>query len=393
MQRVKAKKSKRTYMALFTGVIFFVGVWTSQWEPVKAMVTEYGIQQLMLHMAGNKIYFSDDIKGGGMRWLLEKVTGTEEKMQYSYNKKWENVDYETIKRMEKENKEEIKKEQEFLLRKEGNVKKEKKEKQEVKQQKPGKNSLVEQLKKTKKTDYLLKNFYIVDSTTSVDKSIFNVKEFLEKDFSITKEEKPQILIYHTHGGTEQFLNGKGEKDSVIGAGDRLTEVLEEQYGYEVLHDKTKYDCLNGKTDRNRAYNNALKGVQSILKKHPSIQVIIDLHRDGVNNDSRRVTQINGENVAQFMIFNGLSRNRKGNIAYLYNPYLKDNLAFGLQVKIEAMERYPDLTIKNYLKAYRYNMHLRERFLLIELGNENTTPDEAKNAMPYLAEVVDAVLTK
>ena len=104
-----------------------------------------------------------------------------------------------------------------------------------------------------------------------------------------------------------------------------------------------------------------------------------------------MTELDGQSVAQFMIFNGLSRNRSGEIKYLYNSKLQDNLAFGLQMKLRAMELYPNLTIRNYLKGYRYNMHLCKRFLLIELGNQNNTVEEARNTMPYLAEILNDVL--
>ena len=93
-----------------------------------------------------------------------------------------------------------------------------------------------------------------------------------------------------------------------------------------------------------------------------------------------------------MFFNGLSRNRNGNIGYLYNPNLQYNLAFSLQLKLKCMENYNDFAKPVYLKGYRYNLHLRKRALLIELGNENNTLEEAKNAMPYLASVIDKVLS-
>ena len=255
-----------------------------------------------------------------------------------------------------------------------------------------KNPVVEELKATKDSKYLLNNFYIVDSTTSVDYKIFDVDKFLNTDYSIEKKDAPQILIYHTHGGTEYYAEGEQQKYSIIKAGEYLEQQLE-HYGYQVVHDQTKYDYVNGKMDRNKAYTQALKGVTKILEDYPSIEVVIDLHRDASNGTQRRVTKINGENVAQFMIFNGLSRNPKGEIAYLYNPFLQDNLAFGLQMKIRAMELYPDLTIKNYLKGYRYNMHLMKRFLLIELGNENNQMEEVERSIQYMGEIINDVLSE
>lgn len=94
-----------------------------------------------------------------------------------------------------------------------------------------------------------------------------------------------------------------------------------------------------------------------------------------------------------MFFNGISRSRKnGDIAYLYNPNLKGNLAFSFQMQAFAGEYYPGLTRRIYIKQYRFNMHLKERTLLIELGDENNTVQEAKNACYPIAHLLDLVLS-
>ena len=251
---------------------------------------------------------------------------------------------------------------------------------------------ISKLKETKDTTYLLKNFYIVDSTTSVDSSVFRVDKLLKADMTLKKKKEPQILIYHTHGATEGFTDTKtGKQVSVVEVGERLAELLEEKYGYVVIHDETPYDMVDGAVDRNIAYNQSLEGVKKILEKYPSIQVLIDLHRDGVGSEDKRTTVINGKTTAKFMFFNGLSRNKEGEIDYLKNPNLEGNLAFSLQLKLKAMELYPTLTRPNYLKGYRYNLHLREKSLLIELGNQNNSAREAMNALEPLAEILDAVL--
>ena len=251
---------------------------------------------------------------------------------------------------------------------------------------------IKQLKESKSTDYLLKNFYIVDSTTSVDSSVFKVDNLLKKDMTLKKSSEPQILIYHTHGATEGFVNERtGTTVSVIEIGKKLAEMLEKEYGYSVIHDETPYDKVNGSIDRNKAYNQSLEGMKNALEKYPSIQIMIDLHRDGVGSEDKRTTVIDGKRMAKFMLFNGLSRNKEGNIDYLYNPNLEGNLAFSLQLKLKAMELYPTITRPNYLKGYRYNLHLREKSLLIELGNQNNSSQEALNALEPMAEILDAVL--
>ncbi len=239
--------------------------------------------------------------------------------------------------------------------------------------------------------FLYNNFYIVDGTTSVKDSIFDAKAMLGMDMTLkTKEDKPQILIYHTHS-QEAFADSRSGKvaDTVVGVGEVLADILETEYGYNVIHDKTKYDMMGGYLDRNLAYNYAKDGVTKLLKKNPTVEVVIDLHRDEGN---KRVVNLNGEKVANIMLFNGLSRNSKGeDIASLYNPNLQANLAFSLQLQLKGRELFPGLMYKNYLKGYRFNLHLREKSILAEVGTAKNTVQEEKNSMKYLAEVLDQVL--
>ena len=204
-----------------------------------------------------------------------------------------------------------------------------------------------------------------------------------------EEEAPQILIYHTHSQETYADSVPGDSStSIVGVGEYLTEVLTEQYGYHVLHHTGEYDVET----RDNAYSKALPAVEQILAEHPSIQVIIDLHRDEVAEGTRLVTELEGRPTAKFMFFNGLSRTRKtGDIDYLYNENQEANLAFSFQMQLKAAEYYPGLTRRIYLKGYRYNMHLRPRTLLVELGAQNNTFEEAKNACDPLAHILDLVL--
>ena len=94
-------------------------------------------------------------------------------------------------------------------------------------------------------------------------------------------------------------------------------------------------------------------LEQILAENKSIEVVIDLHRDGVGNNTRLVTEQNGVPMAQIMFFNGLSRTTKtGDIEYLYNPYIADNLAISFQMQLKAAEYYPGFTRRIYLKGYR-----------------------------------------
>ena len=254
-------------------------------------------------------------------------------------------------------------------------------------------AMVAKLKSSLNTQYLWDHFYIVDSTTSVKKSLFPIKTLLNTDLTLKKETgKIQILIYHTHGASESFADSSGKvEDSIVGVGTELAKELEKR-GYGVYHDKTRYDLIDGQLERSLAYNKALEGIEKIRAENPDIRVMIDLHRDSVGKGTHTYTTVNGKKTALVMFFNGMSRNRSGEIDYLYNPNRLYNLAFSLQLKCKAMERYDGLTKPIYLKGYRYNLHLEKRSLLIELGNQNNTVEEAKNAAAPIADILDRVLS-
>lgn len=248
----------------------------------------------------------------------------------------------------------------------------------------------------KNYDYLIKNFYTIDSTTTVTAGELNGLLLASKDLSITFTEKePKILIYHTHG-SENFIDslGSGKEETIIGVGDELTRILEEKYHIKTYHDRSFYDTINGNLDRSKAYTYAGNGVKKILEKYPSIEVVIDLHRDAVKAGTKLITEINGKKTAKIMFFNGLSRTAKnGDITYLQNSNKEDNLAFSLQMQLAAAKQYPGFTRKIYLKGYRYNLHLKPRSLLIEAGAQTNTKEEVKNAMEPLADLLYQVLKK
>ena len=134
-------------------------------------------------------------------------------------------------------------------------------------------------------------------------------------------------------------------------------------------------------------------MSEILEENPSVEVVIDLHRDGVADDKRLVTNIDGKETAKVMFLNGLSRtSQNGEISYLPNPYIEDNLAFSLQMMLEAKKYYPDFGRTIYLRGYRYNLHLRPKTLLVECGAQTNTLQEEKNAMEPLADILNRVLS-
>lgn len=240
-------------------------------------------------------------------------------------------------------------------------------------------------------DYLIQNFYQVDSTTTIDGSQLNADALFGKDLRLSHDAStPQILIYHTHSQEGYADSVPGDPSgTVVGVGDYLTELLTEQYGMNVIHHTGEYDV----GDRDHAYSKAGPALEQILAENPSIEVVIDLHRDGVAESTRLVTNIGGTEMAQVMFFNGLSRTTStGDIGYLYNPYIADNLAMSFQMQIKAAEYYPGFTRRIYLKGYRYNMHYCPKTLLVEVGAQTNTVQEAMNAMVPLADILNKVLT-
>lgn len=237
---------------------------------------------------------------------------------------------------------------------------------------------------------LVGKFYTVDASTYTTAEELSAKKLSSVDMKMAGSASgPQILIYHTHSH-EGYADSAADDASttIIGVGEHLAEILRQEYGYQVLHHTGVYD-----EDRDYAYSNALPALEQVLKENPTIEVVIDLHRDSVAADTRLVTEIGGQQTARFMFFNGLSRVRElGEIGYLPNENLQGNLAFSFQMQKTCEEYYPGLARKIYLKGYRYNMHLKPRTLLVELGAQNNTVQEAMNACGPLARVLDMVLS-
>lgn len=237
---------------------------------------------------------------------------------------------------------------------------------------------------------LVKDFYIVDASTSVDAELLNVNTFTSYECAIEKNtEGPQILIYHSHSQEEFADSVPGDvSTTIVGAGEKLARILTEEYGFQVLHHTGVYDVPS----RDDAYSKALPDVEAILKENPTIQVVIDLHRDAVAEDRKLVTTIDGKEYARFMFFNGICRSTNGPITYLSNPYLRENLAFSFQSQVIAESYFPGITRKIYLKAWRYNMHLVPRNMLIELGAQTNTVEEVMNTVEILAFILNEVLS-
>ena len=243
-------------------------------------------------------------------------------------------------------------------------------------------------------DYVMNHFFILDSNTETNAGQISGTRFLEEDMSIKQDSSvPQILIYHTHSQETFSDSREGEtEDTIVGVGNYLTDILEKNYGYKVIHVTDAFDIMGGELDRSKAYDYARSSIEKVLEENPTVEVVIDLHRDGVPDDRHLVTEINGKQTAQILFYNGLSYTvNQGAVSYLPNPYLEDNLAFSFQLEYQAAQYYPQFYRGIYLAGLRYNLHLRPRALLLEAGAQTNTVEEVRNAMEPFADILNRVL--
>lgn len=389
-------KNKKTRYAVLTATavflcaaVFYTGAGgiTKQWK--------YQLQQAMFRCSGEMympalLYAGSKDESGVGEWVREKALAWMPLVSYVEDHiPYEDAveDEETIARIL-----ESQANDENMVDENGNLVGEPDESE--KEEKNAKSTVDTSIEKLRDFDYLLSHFYIVDSSTMIGPEQLNADDLLGRSMKIdTKEGGPKVLIYHTHSQEEFKDSTPGDtSESIVGVGEYLTELLNEK-GIETIHDTGVYDIINGKLDRSNAYGKAEEAVSAILKENPSIEVVIDLHRDGVAADTHLVTEINGKPTAKIMFFNGLSRSRtNGDIEYLSNPYIQDNLAFSLQMKLACEDQYPGFTRSIYLRAYRYNLHLMPKSLLIEAGAQTNTVEEMMNAMEVLSDVLSQVLT-
>lgn len=253
------------------------------------------------------------------------------------------------------------------------------------------------ISKMRNLSYLRNNYYAVDKKTGMAEDMFNVDRLMATDVHINIEETgPKIMIFHTHGN-ELYCDSEGKDQGIMGVGEYLKGILEDKYGIECLHITEEFDKVGGNIQRDGAYERAEPVITKLLKENPSVQLVIDLHRDGVNENLRLVTNSEGEQCAKVMFFNGLCRKWENgklkDIESLKNPYLQTNLALSLKMQLKMNELYPNLTRKIYLNAYRYSLHMKDKSMLIELGAQTNTFQEALNSADRIAEALYEVVVE
>ena len=209
-------------------------------------------------------------------------------------------------------------------------------------------------------------------------------------------EEPQILILHTHGSESYTPAGEADivwsghyrttdsRYNVVKAGDVMSDVFAEA-GISVLHDRTLYDYPS----YTGSYDRSLAAIQSYLAQYPSIQFILDVHRDAVEdaegNEYKVVSQIGEETSAQLTLVVGSDGSG------LEHPHWMENLRLAVAVQEEALTRHPTLMRPILLRNSRYNQHAAYGSLLVEVGAAGNAPEEAALAARLFAESMVEVL--
>lgn len=248
-------------------------------------------------------------------------------------------------------------------------------------------------------DTMRSSYFISDSRTYLIEDIFDVDAGISADFTIEMPvaDEPKVLIFHTHAN-EYFIDSdmeKGLEEGVVGVGAELQRILKEDYGLEAIHYIEEFDILDGEISRTGAYERMDSPVKKLLELYPSIEIALDIHRDGVGENVHLAVEYEGESFAKIMFVNGITTLLQDGefvpVANLENPYLQETLGFSLQMQIAAENQFPNATRKIFLNPYRLSTHMLPRSALVEVGAQTNTKQEAKNSMRLLAKMLSDVV--
>lgn len=218
----------------------------------------------------------------------------------------------------------------------------------------------------------------------------NIDSLLSEDLSIRKD-NTQVLIIHSHPDEKYAIDSEGNRGSVIDVGDKLEEILEDKYNVTVMH--LKADNTMATSNITEAYKVVGERVQKVLKENPSIEVIIDIHRDGGTKST--ATMIKNKPTAKININNGLCIDTEvgtiGSLKEYTNPYIYQNLSLSTQIKIRGDEMTPNLIEPITLLSNRYSLYMLPKSLMIDVGNNMDTLEIAENAIEPFSEILADVL--
>lgn len=237
--------------------------------------------------------------------------------------------------------------------------------------------------KGEKTVELSKSAYAKNLTPMPNDVIVEANK-QKPSFVLSGGSNPEVLIMHTHATEAYELKEKNfysahasshsqnSKATVVGVGDQIVSQLQ-QSGFSVLHDKTLHDVPS----YNGAYDRSNNTIRNHIEKNPTIKVVLDIHRDGIQNDKGQrfapVVKIEGRKAAQIMIVAGCDN---GTMHY---PNYRQNLAFACFLQRQIGQDYPGLMRPLVFKCKHYNQSLTPGTLLIEIGSNSNSVDEAMYA--------------
>lgn len=235
------------------------------------------------------------------------------------------------------------------------------------------------------------NFYIKNSTNQN----LNFTDLLHQkaNIKITKTSKPQVLIFHTHTSESYMFNDQGffyesfyprslnNSKNVIKVGDAITEKLN-SHNIQTIHDTTYHD----NPTYNGSYSRASKTIRKNLEKNPSIQVVIDIHRDSLGNREtgkiKPTFKYENKKAAQMMIVSGCDSD--GSLGF---PDWIKNLRLALKIQKYCETMFPGITRPLHFANVKYNEHITPGSLLIEVGSDVNTLEEATNTGTLIGEAL------
>lgn len=208
----------------------------------------------------------------------------------------------------------------------------------------------------------------------------------------SKENEPRVLIVHTHT-SEAYFDSPGGRSTdptknVVRVGEEIANTLN-RAGIVTIHDRTK----NDEPDYNGSYKKALGVIQQNLLKYPSIEIVLDVHRDYTVRDEGKPTELflkptqtqNGKDAAQIMFVMGTDS------MGLYHPDWRHNLSFAVKLQDKMNQLHPNLCRPVNVRIERFNQHMTKGSMIIEVGSSTNTLDEAVRSGSYIGEVIAKVL--
>lgn len=205
-----------------------------------------------------------------------------------------------------------------------------------------------------------------------------------------KQDKPTVLIVHSHG-TESYQKTEDYDEytlyrtrntdyNMVSVGAEIKRVLEAG-GISVLHDTACHDD----PAYSNAYSNSRKSVQSYLEQYPSIEIVLDIHRDSVENkdgEQVRYTVKTPEGTsAKLMLVVGTDANG------LKHPNWPENMAFAVKLHALLEKNTPGICRPISFRKQRFNQDLSPGALIVEVGSAGNTRQEALLAGKILAETI------